>query len=148
MGGDLSPLLGTGFFLSAAWNLLNGSVTIVLLFTLLYVGIRQLISRPVVYHVVGTLVIVMLTNVGGNSVISELVIRILIAIGTTWVVVRLGILAASMASFIMTILLYMPLTTHAGEWNAAPGILTVAMVVLLALVCAWRASMASRLAAA
>jgi hypothetical protein len=143
---DMAPLLGTGFFISATWNLLNGSVTLVLLFTLLFVGLRQMISRPVVYHVVGTLLIALLINVQGNSLVSEIVLRLLIGISTAWMVVRLGILAACAGSFVMTLLLVMPQTIHAGEWNAPPGLLTLSLVFILALACAWRASMASRLA--
>lgn len=47
---------------------------------------------------------------------------------------------------IVSLLGCMPLTTHAGEWNAAPGLLAVTIIVLLALACAWRASLASRVA--
>jgi len=132
VSGDYSMLLGGGFLLSKTWSLLNSSVAVVLVFTLLMVGLRRGLRRPWLVYPTGIFCIALLISFDLPGDWPEVTARFLVATLLTGVLIYLGLLATCVASFFMVLGLTVPLSTDFSAWHATPGLLLFAATVILA----------------
>jgi hypothetical protein len=132
---ELDSLRGIGFLISSLWNLLNGSVAVVLLFTFLLVGLRQALRRNWLAYLFGVPFVMLLTSLGEQSPAIEWTSRAIVAIACTTMVVRFGLLAACVTSAVFTITIVLPITIDPTHWTSTPSIVAFLLFAALFVWC-------------
>jgi len=99
---------------------------------MVFVMLQLLLRRRWLAIVLGTAVIAVVgTNSAATVLWLDVAFQILIAVLVTFLIVRFGLLATSVAFVVWAIGAYVPLTLHVAHWSAAGSNLTIAGFIAL-----------------
>ena len=133
--GYLDPLLGPGPLLSAMLSSASESILYALGVLLLYVLLRSVLLRDGL-ATAALVVILLLPSALGAGEDAWYTLPVLVVWMLTWIglLLRFGLLAASVGPFVYEVLYVFPITSDLSSWKAGPTLLVLPLLALLAVV--------------
>jgi hypothetical protein len=130
--GYLDALLGPGPLLGATLASASESTLYALGVLLLYVLLRSVLRRDWI-ATLALVVILLLPSALGAGEEAWLTLPVVVLWTVTWVLVllRFGLLAASVGPFVYEMLYSFPITSELSSWKAGPTLLTLPLLALL-----------------
>jgi serine/threonine-protein kinase len=131
--GYLDALLGAGPLLGATLGSASESILYALGVLLLYVLLRSVLRRDALAGL-ALGVILLLPSVLGAGGTAWFTLPVLVVWMTTWLLLllRFGLLAASVGPFVYEMLYVFPITSDLSSWKAGPTLLILPLLALLA----------------
>jgi serine/threonine-protein kinase len=134
-GADVSTLAGAGP-LALSWaDQFYGSVQSAFIVALVFVGLRLIVKRTWIAVTIGILVVtaaVMKSTPPGGVVWIHAAIQLATIGLLTFAIFRYGLLVTTVMMIVDNIPSAVPMVTHGPAWAAAPGNLSIALVVAMA----------------
>ena len=131
--GSLDALLGPGPLLGATLGTASESTLYALGILLLYVLLRSVLRRDGLASL-ALVVLLLLPSVLGAGEAAWFTLPVSIIWTLTWIVLllRFGLLAASVGPFVYELLYWFPITSELSSWKAGPTLLILPLLALLA----------------
>ncbi len=104
-----------------------GMFHVLLLLVLRVVTRREWIAATLFVFITTSLYVM-----AGDSPLIDATASLLVSAAVVFVIVRFGLLAASVSWFVQLLLLFMPVTTQVSAWYASAGLAALAVVLVLA----------------
>jgi eukaryotic-like serine/threonine-protein kinase len=134
--GYLDALVGPGPLLSVTLGAASESILYALGVLLLFVLVRSVLRHDALATT--ALIVIMLVPAAlGAGEHAWLTLPTVVIWTLSWILLllRFGLLAASVGLFVYDLLYVLPITTALGSWKAAPTLLALPMLALLCVIC-------------